>query len=409
MGDHRGERRAARLQECDLALGNALLELVEQARLAAPRLADHRHDLGHVGRDSLVAGLELRQLGAPPHERRQPAGLGDGHRRDGLAHAEHLVGRHRLALSLHLEGARLAHLEEAADQPLRGGADEDRPGLGEGLKAGGEVRRVADGGVIHLEIVADGAHHDGAGVDADAHLEVVLPSAPAPFVEPDERPANGERGVHGALRGVLVGHRGAEQRHHPVARELVHDAVHPVDLGEGEGKILLEQLVVLLRIDSLGDGRGSDEVAEEHGDELSLARDRALAGPDLRDEALRDVAREAREAVIRGGRGRFRRGRGALLRRRIGGQCVAAIGAEAETGLNARGATGAGDAEGRAAGMAEPLAGENLGLASGAVHGRKSGPARRIRQGAMPIAGLKAPRPGVPDPRVPPLAPGAPT
>src|SRR5258708_20373620 len=45
---------------------------------------------------------------------------------------------------LELAHAEVAQTKEIAEQPARGGADDDRPRFGEGLEAGGEVRRLAD-------------------------------------------------------------------------------------------------------------------------------------------------------------------------------------------------------------------------------------------------------------------------
>src|SRR5207249_10408342 len=95
-------------------------ELVEEARLAEPRIADHGDDLRLAPFEPPETRLELRQLLVAPHERRQAALGGDRHGRRGRALAQDLVGRHRLALALDHERPGGPHLKEPAYQP--GGA-----------------------------------------------------------------------------------------------------------------------------------------------------------------------------------------------------------------------------------------------------------------------------------------------
>ena len=62
-----------------------------------------------------------------------------------------------------------------------------------------------------------------------------------------------ERGQRGAARVVLVGQRRAEKRHEAVAEELVHGALVPVDLGQGELEEGVEQTVHRVGPQALGD------------------------------------------------------------------------------------------------------------------------------------------------------------
>jgi len=69
--------------------------------------------------------------------------------------AAYLPRPHRGGDALDLDGAEIAILEEIADQPARARGDDHRIRLGQGLEAGGEVRRLAD------DIVLDNlAAHD---------------------------------------------------------------------------------------------------------------------------------------------------------------------------------------------------------------------------------------------------------
>ena len=70
---------------------------------------------------------------------------------------------------------------------------------------------------------------------------------------PDSRPVppDAERRVHRALRVVLVGDGRAEQRHDPVAEELVDGALVAVHLGEHQLEGAGHQAVDVLGIEAL--------------------------------------------------------------------------------------------------------------------------------------------------------------
>src|SRR5581483_391782 len=98
------------------------------------------------------------------------------------------------------------------------------------LHARGEVHGVADGGVVHGEVVGDASDHDGAGVQADAEGRVDLCVVDVL----GERALDVERGGDAAAGGVLVGDRRAEERHDAVAGELGDGAFVFVDAGDHE-------------------------------------------------------------------------------------------------------------------------------------------------------------------------------
>jgi len=143
---------------------------------------------------------------------------------------------------------------------------------GQRLQAGGEVRGVADGGVVHLQVVSDRAHHRHPGVDADAGAQRPAQAVAAPRGELRESIANRQRRAQGALGGVLVGDRSSKQRHHAIARELIDDALEAIDLTQRQLQILVEELAVELRIEALGDSRRIHQIAEENRHALALAR-----------------------------------------------------------------------------------------------------------------------------------------
>ena len=121
-------------------------------------------------------------------------------------------------------------------------------------------------------------------------------------------------------RVILVGQRRPEERHEAVAEELVDGALVAVDLGEGGLEELVDEDVHALRPQPLRQRGRADQVAEEHGDGLALALQRAAR----REDPLGEVARRVGGRRPDLGRGRRRR-RGP---RPAGGDGVAALGAE---------------------------------------------------------------------------------
>ena len=70
-------------------------------------------------------------------------------------------------------GAEIAVFEQAADPPSRARGDDDLVRLGQGLQAGGEVRRFADDRLLLRRALADQiADDDQPGGDADARLQL---------------------------------------------------------------------------------------------------------------------------------------------------------------------------------------------------------------------------------------------
>ena len=87
--------------------------------------------------------------------------------------------------------------------------------------------------------------------------------------------SDGERARDGAARRVLVRDRGTEERHHAVAARDVDDALAAVDARPNtNARYMLEEIMVLLGVEPLGERRRADQVAEQHRDLLALALDR---------------------------------------------------------------------------------------------------------------------------------------
>ena len=145
--------------------------LPHQARLADARLADEGHDLAVTRRRTAECLPQLLELGVPADELGEPAVGTRGQAGAARPGADQLVRLHRRVESLHRHRAKRPHLDVALGQRQRLGRDGDRAGIGELLHARGQVRRLADSGVVHVQIAADGAHHDLPGVEPDADLD----------------------------------------------------------------------------------------------------------------------------------------------------------------------------------------------------------------------------------------------
>src|SRR5262245_24388540 len=87
-----------------------------------------------------------------------------------------------------------------------------------------------------------------------------------------------ERGSHGALGVVLLGHRGAPHGHHGVADELLHRAAEAFDHLPSGVEVAGEQLPNLLGVPVFGERGEPDEVGEEDGNEPPLRGRRGAEG-----------------------------------------------------------------------------------------------------------------------------------
>src|SRR5262249_22170318 len=189
----------------------------------------------------------------------------------------------------------------------------------------------------------------------------------------------GQRGPPGV---VLVGERGAEQGHEPVAEELVDRALVPVHLDQDRLEEPVEQRVHGLGSEPLGQRGRAGDVAEENRHLLALALEGGAGGHDALGQVLWRVAGGGVEV---GGR------------RAAGGgvaQVEAAAVAEVAAGHHRRLAARAVPRELSPALAAKPGTGAILRVAPGTVHagllhgrGRRGAPGYRTPSGAWPRAG----------------------
>jgi hypothetical protein len=218
----------------------------------------------------LLGAAELLQLGVAADEARQPTPGGRLQASPRRTCPRHLVDVHVLRKALHGHGPKRLHADVPFDQREGGRRAQNGAGHGHLLHPGGEVGALADGGVIHVEVAADGTHDDLARVHADAdgngHPHGTLDS----FGVSLHALLHPQRRVARAHRVVLVGEWGAEERHDPIAHHLVHGALVAMDGLHHPLEYWIQELTGLLGIAVGQQFHRALQVGEEHGDLLAF-------------------------------------------------------------------------------------------------------------------------------------------
>ena len=331
VGHRPPERDAASFHPAGALRLRGAAELQQQAGLPDPGLAGDEDDLPAAAPRLRQVPLEHAQLLLAADERGEAPARRRLEARARRRLAQHPVGGDRLAHALDRVRAERRAVDVLADGAVGALGQRDCPRLRQALQADGHVVRLADRGVVRAPAVADVADHDRAGVQSQAQPHPGFgrggpragrrPVARRRAARRRRRGAeaagaalDGERGQHRPARGVLVGDRGAEDGHEPVAEESGDRALVAVDLAERQVEETGQQGVHRLRAETRRERRRVGDFAAEHGDGAPFPRDGGAAAQAL-------VGGEARRpgAGIDGrGRGRpgpRHRGRG---RRPIG-------------------------------------------------------------------------------------------
>ena len=265
-------------------------ELVDEARLAHPRLADDRCHLAVTGASELLSAAELLELSVAADEPRQPAPGGRLQAGPRRSRSRHLVDLDRSREPFQRHWAERLHLDIALDQHERIGHDHDPAKIGELLHSCGQMSRLSHDGVVHMEITTDGAHDDLPGVQPDADLDHGRVRAAHLFRILLHALLHPERRIAGPHRVILVRHRRAEERHDPVAHHLVDRSLvavdglhHPLEHG-------IENLTRLLWVAVGEQLHRALEVSEENRYLLALALERGLGREDFLGEVLGGIA-----------------------------------------------------------------------------------------------------------------------
>ena len=145
-------------------------ELPGEPRFPHPGLAHHRDRLPVARRGALERLGQLLQLTVASDEAGQPTGSTGLEPGPGRHGGGQLVDRCRGFQPLHGHRPERFDLNVAFGQ-LQGVAGDQRgAGFRHLLHPGGEMGRLPDGGVVHVEVTADRAHDDLTGVEAHANL-----------------------------------------------------------------------------------------------------------------------------------------------------------------------------------------------------------------------------------------------
>ena len=223
-------------------------ELPEQPGLAHAGLAHHSHDLAVTGPRALERLAEGVDLRLAPHEMGEPAGRRGLHARAHQPDPGDLVHVHRGVEPLDGQRAQRLDLNEALRQAQRVRGNQDGPRQRRLFHPRGKVRGLADGGVVHPEVAADGAHDDLARIEAHANLDGNADGAAQLVAVPFYRVLHPQSGIAGPHGMVLVGERGAEEGHDAVAHGLVDGALVTVDGLHHALEHRIEELTRLLRV-----------------------------------------------------------------------------------------------------------------------------------------------------------------
>ena len=175
-------------------------------------------------------------------------------------------GKHAVRLPLQVERADRLQFDRVRHRKRGQLTDDDRPGLGRGLKPCRHVHRVAgDRAAVGGRLAVDGF----AAVHADADPQHFLFETEAGA---DSRDCSDEReaGANRSLRIVVTDARRAEDRHRRVPDKLFQLAPVPVDrlAHRVEVRVLHERDV--FGVETLRERREADEIGEEDGDYAPL-------------------------------------------------------------------------------------------------------------------------------------------
>jgi hypothetical protein len=110
------------------------------------------------------------------------------------------------------------------------------------------MRRLADSRVVHVQVAADGADHHLSGVQSQSDLDIDAMPAAHILSVPGHRPLHTERGIARAHGVILVSDWCTEQRHDPVAHDLIDSALVTMDRLHHVLEYGVEQLPGLLGI-----------------------------------------------------------------------------------------------------------------------------------------------------------------
>jgi hypothetical protein len=203
------------------------------------------------------------------------------------------VRNHGLRASLDRERSKGIYPDVALREPRRHVADQDVIGIGERLEPSGEMGGVADGRVVHPEIVSDAADHDEPAVESHPHAQGCALPFGRTLVEGEQRLTDAQSGIDSPERVLLERHRRTKERHQSISEKLVDGSLVPVDGLRHQPEGFVHDLVHPFRAELFRQAVGFDHVAEEDGDPFPLAFQGTPRGEDAFGEMFRRVGRRS--------------------------------------------------------------------------------------------------------------------
>ena len=242
-----------------------------------------------AARGLLGGGAELKHLRVAAHEAAETASGAGLQPRPHGGHAHQLVDLDGLDEALHRDRPQRSDVDPALGQPQRLAGEADGAGDGQLLHPRCEMGGLADGRVVHAQVVADRADDDLAGVHADTDLDLEALAAPELGAVTPNGLLHAKGRVAGAHGVVFVGDRRPEERHDPIAHHLVDRALVVVNALHHPFEDRIQDLPGLLGVTVGEQLHGALQVGEEDGDLFPFAFEGGLRRENLLGEVPGDV------------------------------------------------------------------------------------------------------------------------
>ena len=127
------------------------------------------------------------------------------------------------------------------------------------------------GGVVHAQVIANGADDHFSGVDAHAHDEVETVFPADLVIQIAQRFAQPQGRITGALGMVFQRQRSAEQGHDPVAGVLIDRAFEPVHAFGEHLEKPIENSMPFFRVELTGNIQRAHHIGKQHADLFAFA------------------------------------------------------------------------------------------------------------------------------------------
>jgi hypothetical protein len=163
------------------------------------------------------------------------------------------------------------------------------------------MRGLANGGIVHVQVITNGPHHHLAGVQADAHVQLQAVGPAHLFSVAAERGLHRQGRVTGPHGVIFVSHGRPEEGHDAIAEHLIHRPLKAVHGVHHVVQRRIEECLGSFRVEIADQLRGAFEVGKEHRHLLALAFQGAAGRENLLGEIGRCVGERGRSLHRFGG------------------------------------------------------------------------------------------------------------